>query len=135
MARAGYSPADVAEAVAYLHSRHYLDDAAFARDFARARAERKGWGPARIEQRLRALRLSEPHIAAAISATFAAGEHEAAETVLARFLHTGKRSAPAEKRRASAYRHLLSRGFAPEIAHELVTRHDFGDTEDDVETP
>ena len=129
MHRAGYSAEEIAETIAYLNERRYLDDAAFARDFARARAERRRWGPARIDARLRALGLSEGHIDAALSEAFPEGELGLAERALARFLETERKNLPVDKRRARAYRHLLQRGFSPETAHELVTGHDFGDTE------
>ena len=70
MTRAGYHADEIEQTLSYLRERRYVNDATFARDFCRARAERRRWGPARIEQRLRLLELSEKHIEAALSETF-----------------------------------------------------------------
>jgi SOS response regulatory protein OraA/RecX len=128
MSRAGYSPQEIESTLYFLHERGYLNDAAFARDVARASAERKHWGPARIHQKLKALLLSESAIQSAIVESFPEGEEEAlAMRALEKFR---KRGGPGgERGRARAYRHLLSRGFSPEVAHRLVTTSDFGDTE------
>jgi regulatory protein len=130
MTRAGYDADEIEQTLEYLRERRYVDDAAFARDFARTRAERWRWGPARIDQRLRQLQLSEAHIAAGLTQAFPDGEQESAELVLERFVQTDRRRVSGEQRKARAYRHLLSRGFSPEVSHELVSRRDFGDTED-----
>jgi SOS response regulatory protein OraA/RecX len=128
MSRAGYSAKEIESTLAYLHEKSYLNDGAFARDVARASAERKHWGPARIEQKLKALQLSRDHIERALSESFPAGEEEAAaKRALERFT---KRVRPGgETFRARAYRHLLARGFSPEVARRLVSSSDFGDTE------
>jgi SOS response regulatory protein OraA/RecX len=128
MSRAGYSPQEIASTLSFLHERGYLDDAAFARDVARASAERKNWGPARIQQKLKALRLPENDIEGALAESFPEGEEEAlARRALEKF---AKRGGPGgERGRARAYRHLLGRGFSPEVVHRVVTTSDFGDTE------
>ncbi len=128
MSRAGYSRREIESTLALLHEKRYLNDAAFARDVARASAERKHWGPARIEQKLKALHLSADDIERALTASFPAGEEEmAAKRALERFKK--RVSTGGEDFRARAYRHLLGRGFSPEVAHRLVSSLDFGDTE------
>jgi len=128
MSRAGYSPEEIDSALAFLADRGYLNDAAFALDVARASAERKNWGPARIQQKLKSLHLSESDIEGALVESFPEGEEEALATrALEKFR---KRGGPGgERGRARAYRHLLSRGFSPEVAHRLVTSSVFEDTE------
>jgi len=128
MARAGYSLQDIETTVLFLAERGYLNDAAFAAEVARANAERKHWGPARIQQKLRSLDLSDSDIEAALVQSFPEGEEEAAaRRALERF---GRRGGPGgERARARAYRHLLGRGFSPEVAHRLVSTWNFGDTE------
>ena len=128
MIRAGYSPEEIATTLAFLWERGYLDDGAFAREVTRASSERKRWGPARIQQKLKALQISDDDIAVALEEIFPEGEEEkAARRALEKF---AKRGGPGgERGRARAYRHLLSRGFSPEIAHRLVSTLDFGDTE------
>lgn len=128
MARAGYLDDEIASTLAYLDERRYLDDTAFARDFARARSERKHWGPSRIERRLRELHVGAADIEAALEEVFPAGEEEAARRALERLL--ARRSEGGGRRaRARAYRHLLNRGFAPDVVHRLVSRQKFGDTD------
>ena len=128
MSRAGYSLTEIESTLAFLHERSYLNDPAFARDVARASAERKHWGPARIEQKLLALRLSREDVDQALSESFPAGEEEAAaKRALERYAKRGKPGGDAF--RARAYRHLLGRGFSPEVARRLVSSRDFGDTE------
>lgn len=128
LARAGYDEGEIGKALAYLEERRYLDDAAFARDFARARSERKFWGPARIERRLRELKLAEAEIEAALADVFPDGEEGPVRAALARLFRL-KGEGGGQKGRARAYRHLLARGFSPEVIHRLVSRHDFGDTD------
>jgi len=129
MARAGYPVEEIVETIDFLRKRRYLDDVAFARDFARERAERRRWGPARIETALKALALADQHIKAALAEVFPFGEREAGERALLRFLSSERRALSPAKRQARAYRHLLARGFTAETAHELVSSRDFGDTE------
>ncbi|MGH9391785.1 MAG: regulatory protein RecX [Vicinamibacteria bacterium] len=128
MARAGDCPQEIEATLSFLAERGYLNDAAFALEVARASAERKHWGPARIHQKLRSLDLSESDIEGALVESFPEGEEEAAAgRALERF---SKRGGPGgERGRARAYRHLLGRGFSPEVAHRLVSTSDFGDTE------
>jgi SOS response regulatory protein OraA/RecX len=128
MARAGYSPQEIEDALSFLAERGYLNDAAFALEVARAGAERKHWGPARIQQKLRSLDLSESDIEQALVQSFPEGEEEAAARRALEKL--GRRGVPGgERGRARAYRHLVGRGFSPEVAHRLVSTWDFGDTE------
>ena len=128
MTRAGYSPEQIEATFSFLAERGYLNDAAFALEVARASAERKHWGPARIHQKLKSLHLSATDIEGALVESFPEGEEEAsARRALERFR---KRGGPGgERGRARAYRHLLGRGFSPEVAHRLVSTSDFGDTE------
>jgi len=133
MTRAGYQADEIEQTLDDLRERRYVDDASFARDFSRARAERRRWGPARIAERLRLLRLSEKHIEAALAETFPDGERDNAKRALDRLLETDRRRLSrlqGDQRKASAYRHLLARGFSPETAHQLVTGRDFNDTEE-----
>jgi SOS response regulatory protein OraA/RecX len=127
MERAGFSPQEIESAVCFLLERGYLNDATFAREVARASASRKHWGPARIEQKLKSLHLAESHIAEAIQESFPEGEEEAAaRRALERFSQRGRGGG--ERGRARAYRHLLGRGFSPEVVHRLVSTADFEDT-------
>jgi regulatory protein len=129
LTRAGYSRDEVAETLERLAARGYLDDAALARELARASVERKSWGPARIERKLRELGIDAGQIEAAIGDAFPDGEEEAAHRALERFLRVSRPGAD-ERGRARAYRHLVARGFSPRVAHRLVTAGAFDDTVD-----
>ena len=128
MPRAGYPGEEIEHTLSFLRERRYLDDPTFARDFARNRNERKLWGPARIQARLKQLRLSDEDIDSALSEVFPEGEEGAAKRALDRFLRLTRPSIPRDKRIAKAYRHLLTRGFSPSVAHQLVSSADFEDT-------
>jgi regulatory protein len=131
MARAGYEGEEIRSTLAYLDSKGYLDDSTFARDVARASSERKHWGPARIERRLRELKLSDADIAGALEEVFPEGEEQGARRALERFLSASRRKrSGAAAERARAYRHLVGRGFAPSLARRLVSSFEFGDTLD-----
>lgn len=131
MARAGYDHEDIRSTLGYLDSRGYLDDSRFAKDLARAGSERKLWGPARIERRLRELKISETHIAGALDEAFPEGEEIAARRAFERFLRISRRKPgdPAAEK-ARAYRHLVGRGFSPSLVGRLVSTFEFGDTLD-----
>jgi regulatory protein len=120
MTAAGYGSDDIEETIEFLSERRYLNDESFAADFARNAAKFRHWGPARIEQRLHELGLSQAHIALAIEQSFAEGELEAAGRALARYLRLRpiRRDEGIEAVRGRAYRHLVARGFSPEVAYE-----------------
>ncbi len=129
MAHAGYRDEEIRSTLAFLDARGYLNDSGFARDVARASSERKLWGPARIERRLRELKLTETDIAGAIEDVFPEGEELAAKRAFDRFLHVSRRKkGDVEAERARAYRHLVGRGFSPAIARRLVSTSEFEDT-------
>jgi regulatory protein len=134
MVRAGYTAAEIAETLVFLRARRYLDDSAFARELARSAAERKRWGPARVEKKLRELKLPERCIESALEEAFPDGELEAARGALEKFLSKPRRDTSAKRVKARAYRHLLGRGFSPSIAYRLVSTGVFEDTEDPEST-
>jgi SOS response regulatory protein OraA/RecX len=127
MTRAGYSDAEIGETLERLASRGYLDDAGLARELARSSSERKLWGPARIERKLRELEIEAGQIGAALSEAFPEGEEEAARRALEKFLRVPRRGG-GERARARADRHLCARGFSPSVAHRLVSEGSFDDT-------
>jgi SOS response regulatory protein OraA/RecX len=131
MIGAGYGAEEIRETLAYLDSRGYLDDAGLARDVARASSEKKLWGPARIERRLRELKLSDADIARALDEAFPEGEETAAMRALERYLRVSRRKREDSNRaKARAYRHLVGRGFSPGLARRLVSKFEFEDTLD-----
>jgi regulatory protein len=122
LGRRGAAP-DVARAVvADLEARGYLDDEAFARWWAQARAERRRIGSLRLRRELRAKGIAPALTAGAVEAAFEAGSE------LERALEAGRRRLPALSRaapdRAPARLcgHLLRRGYPPSIVREVVRR-------------
>jgi regulatory protein len=114
MERAGYPPSQITTTLAKLRDWRYLDDRGFALDFARSASERKRWGPSRVDRALRARGLNERDIEEALLHAFPDGEDRVLEAALSRFRRNARQSGSAEKDKARAYRHLLTRGFSPE---------------------
>ncbi len=110
----------VEEELARLRSQNLLDDARYAREFARARAAVRRQGRFRIAQELRRRGVSDRHIEAALDEVFAA--HDEAALVRQR-LERKLRSirGPLDERRlASLYRTLLRAGFSPDQVRTAI---------------
>ncbi len=71
-------------AVAELQRLGYVDDARYAQRFAEDRRALDGWGPERIERRLRENGVEEDHIAAALAQRDASADRDAALELLGR---------------------------------------------------
>jgi regulatory protein len=110
----------VKKIVDQLKERKYLDDARYARQFVRLRAELRKQGAFRIARDLRARGVPDRHIEAAL--TERAAESDEAALVQARLSRRLKnlRGPLDEKRKASIYRSLLRAGFSSEtVRREL----------------
>ena len=103
-----------------LKQNNYLDDARYARQFIRMRAEIRKQGAFRIARDLRARGVPDRHIEAALAKR--AAEHDDVALVrehLARRLKL-LRGPLDQRRKASLYRSLLRAGFSPDtIRREL----------------
>lgn len=107
-----------------LKEHNYVDDARYARDYARFHAQSRRQGKFRIARELRARGVPDRHIEAALESVFAeTDEHALVRARLERKLRqlrgrASKNSANAanapldEKARASLYRSLLRAGFS-----------------------
>lgn len=112
------NPDDAAAVLQRLREQNYIDDARYAREYARAHAQTRRQGKFRIARELRARGVPDKHIEAALEAVFA----ETDENALVRARMERKlrqlrgRDGPAkpldEKKRASIYRSLLRAGFS-----------------------
>jgi regulatory protein len=112
-----------------LTASRYLDDAEYARAWARARAHRRSLGPARLAKELRARGIPEREIRGALHEVFAEREaREVAEAAAVRKLATLTGLAPAVARRRLAG-HLSRRGFADGIILDVCRKY-FPDLED-----
>src|SRR5579864_6235527 len=93
----------------------YLDDARYARDYARIHAQHRHQGKFRIARELRGRGVPDQHIEAALETVFAETDEAAlVRTRLERRLRQIK-SPLDEKTRASLYRNLLRAGFSSDI--------------------
>jgi regulatory protein len=115
------APPDIAQAVvADLVSRGYLDDEAFARWWAQARAERRGIGRRRLRSELVARGIPRRLVATAIDAAFEAiPEHERALAAGRRRLSALRRAAP-DRVPARLFSYLLRRGYPPSVVNRVV---------------
>ena len=117
------APADVARAVvAQLESRGYLDDKAFARWWAQARAERRHVGSLRLRRELSAKGIPPEVVATAVEAAF----EESSE--LHRALEAGQRRLPAllraapDRAPAKLAGYLVRRGYPNHLVRRVVKR-------------
>ena len=123
LGRRGYGAEEIAAVVVRLTAARYLDDAEYARAWARSRARRLSLGPARLTRELRARGVGEAHIAAALAETLAEDDPGAlAEAAAARRLK-GLQGVPAEAARRRLAAHLARRGFATDIIIRVCRRH------------
>jgi regulatory protein len=113
---------DASAVLQRLKEQNYLDDARYARDYARSHAQSRRQGKFRIARELRARGVPDKHIEAALQSVFADTDEGAmARARIARKLRN-LRGPLDEKKRASLYRSLLRAGFSADtIRTELRT--------------
>jgi regulatory protein len=131
----------IAQVVARLRELNYLDDARYALEFARQRANSRRQGRFRIARELRARGVPDRYIDAAVQEVFAeTGEAEIVRARLKRHL-SHMRGMLSQRQIASIYRSLLRAGFAADVIRaELrgVTHGDLAelpDATDEAEFP
>jgi regulatory protein len=121
--RRGYGADEIAAVVARLTAARYLDDAEYARAWARSRARRLSLGPARLARELRARGLGAAHVAGALAEAAAEADPRAlAEAAAARRLK-GLRGVPAAAARRRLAAFLARRGFATAVIIDVCRRH------------
>lgn len=116
LAERDHPAAQIAAAIDRLIEEGALDDERFARRFAEDKRDLSGWGPARIEQALRARGLERSLIEAALAADELDGQLERAVALLE------SRGQPPvdEASRARALSYLARRGYEVELAYDAV---------------
>ena len=112
----------IGQVIARLRERNYLDDARFARDFARHHATARKQGRFRVARELRARGVPDPHIEAALDSVFE--ETNEAESVRERIRRklAHSRAPLDEKKLASLYRSLLAAGFSADVIRSEIRR-------------
>lgn len=114
------TPGDVEDIVATLKERNFISDSRYAGSFARDKVRLSSWGRRKIAAALAAKRIPKDTIA------------EALESIERRdYLKALSRAAMAKGRaldledfddRGKLFRHLISRGFEPDLASKAVER-------------
>ena len=113
-------PEAIDAAVAELERAGLLDDAGYARRFAEDKRALERWGGERIERGLSRRGVAPDVVEAAIAARDRDGELAAALELLAEKV----RERPADDRtRDRAWRMLVRKGYAPELAYDAVRAH------------
>ncbi|HEX2160568.1 MAG TPA: regulatory protein RecX [Thermoleophilaceae bacterium] len=113
-------PDAIDAAVAELERAGLLDDAGFARRFAEDKRTLERWGAERIERELRRRGVARDLVEAAVAQQDRDGELVSALALLAEKV----REPPADDRgRDRAWRMLVRKGYAPELAYDAVRAH------------
>lgn len=114
------NPDDAANVLQRLREQNYIDDARYAREYARSHAQGRRQGKFRIARELRARGVPDKHIEAAIEAVFAETDENAMVRARIERKLRQLREPLDEKERASIYRSLLRAGFSADtIRSEL----------------
>ena len=113
-------PAVIDEVVGELQEQGYLDDAGYAQRFADDRRRLDGWGPERIERRLRSLGIGGAELEAALDRRDERDELEAALALLARRFPEPP-ATPRDCQRALGV--LVRKGYELELAYDALRRH------------
>ncbi len=117
--RRGYSDAAAAEALEKLYSLSYLNDENFARTWASSKFTRRGYGPKRIEQELRAKGIREAVIRDVLRETCdPEREADRARSLLAKKFDSQDFSDPKVVRRAIGF--LQRRGYRSQVILALL---------------
>jgi regulatory protein len=107
------------QAVARAEAEGYVDDAQFARDFARQGRDLRGWAPARARLELRRRGVAADEIDAALESVYSETDLLAIAVCLARG-RAGRISGERESRRRRLAGFLARRGFATDICRRAV---------------
>ncbi|MGB7022941.1 MAG: regulatory protein RecX [Candidatus Acidiferrales bacterium] len=137
LARRTENEEHVGDVLKKLKELQYLDDARYARDYARIHAQQRHQGKFRITRELRGRGVPDKHIESALEAVFA--ETDEATLVRSRLERRLRQiKAPLdETKRASLYRNLLRAGFSSDVirAELRAATKIAANASDDVERP
>ena len=111
----------IRQVIQRLEEYRYVDDRAFARQWARDRMTRRGWGPSRLRIELRRKGIGKEWIEEALRELFDEGDEEmrAAELISRRLGGRGLLD-PREYRRSFDF--LLRRGYSPDVVQTVLRR-------------
>jgi regulatory protein len=117
--RRGYPPAVSDRVLEKLRSLNYVDDGSFARNWALAKAQSRGYGPRRIEQELTTKGIVPSVIRQVIQETLDhCDEKTQAKKLLAKRFHSADFRDLKTLRRAAVF--LQRRGYSSEVISDLL---------------
>jgi regulatory protein len=137
LARRAENVEAVAPVIQKLKEQQYLDDARYARDYARVHAQGRRQGKFRIARELRARGVPDRHIEAALEAAFADTDEAALVRARLKRKLQSIRGPLDERKRASLYRSLLRAGFSSDVIRaelRAAVREDVPEIEDASES-
>jgi regulatory protein len=119
LVRGGYTSAIIGKTLERLRSLHYIDDEAFARNWALARTQNRADGPKKIEQELRAKGIDQAMARKVIRETFSqVDEAGNARKLLQKRYHGISFSDPKMIQRAALF--LQNRGYSGKTISDLL---------------
>lgn len=119
--RLGLSSSQVQQVVTELIDEKFIDNARFARSFARDKCRFSCWGRHKIRLALAAKRLTPQDIAQGLHAIEEADYLNALKrTTMAKARSLDLNGPDAREERMKLFRHLISRGFESELASKAV---------------
>ena len=119
MSQRGYSPTVIEQALEKLRSLNYVNDETFARNWARSRAQSRGYGPNRVEEELRAKGIAPTLLRKVVSELLTdMDETEIAKRVLEKRFKGQDLSDTKTQARAAAF--LRRRGYSSKIIFDLL---------------
>jgi regulatory protein len=119
LARSGFPPKIVASTLEKLRSLKLIDDEIFARSFAQARIENRGYGPLRLERELRQKGVAKALVGRLIEETFArSGGKERARSLVGKRFRGQDLGDAKILRRAIGF--LQRRGYRDSVIAEIL---------------
>lgn len=117
----GMTSSQTAEIIEYLTNHKFIDNARFARSFARDKCRFSAWGKYKIQTALAAKRLSSKDISQGIENIEESDYRDALRrTAVAKARGMDLFGEDARENRMKLYRHIVSRGFESNLAAEMV---------------
>ncbi len=117
----GMTSAQTAEIIEYLIDHKFIDNARFARSFARDKCRFSSWGKYKIQSALAAKRISSKDIAQGIEGIEESDYREALRRVaMAKAKGIDLFGDDARENRMKLFRHIISRGFESNLSADMV---------------
>lgn len=121
--RLGLSSAEVQATVSSLIEDRFIDNARFARSFARDKCRFSAWGRNKIRLALAAKRISAQDIAQGLEAIDRKDYLDALKrTAMAKARTLDLKGENAYENKLKLFRHILSRGFESELASKIIAQ-------------